>query len=235
MTDNFPPAAGPPPARPDQPRAADVVKDQASGLAQSGAAAGQHAAGVARDQAAEVAAEAGRQGRGLVRDAQGQLAQQAAAAQQRLAARLRALGDELASMAGPGAQRGAAATVAGQAASRARSAGQWLEDREPSEVLDDVQAFARRRPGAFLAVALGAGLAAGRLTRGLAAAHGDDGDGALVPAAPRQGSPAPGGGPLDAGGAFPAGAAGYAAGEVPDRATLRRPVPEAPGSDRGAR
>jgi len=41
-------------------------------------------------------------------------------------------------------------------------------------VLEDVKSFARRRPGAFLALAAGAGLIAGRLTRGLAAASSDE-------------------------------------------------------------
>jgi hypothetical protein len=36
-------------------------------------------------------------------------------------------------------------------------------------VLDEVRSFARQRPGAFLAIALGAGILAGRLARGLAA------------------------------------------------------------------
>jgi len=189
MTENFPRAAGPPPwpepLEPEPPPqheeqgAADVVRDQAVGLGQSGAAAGQHAAGITREQAAEVSAEVSRQGRDLLRDAQGQLAQQAASAQQRLAAGLRAVGDELTSMAGRDDQSGAAGRVARDAASRAHSAGHWLDAREPAQVLDDVRAFARRRPGTFLAAALAAGLAAGRLTRGLAAAHSDEDPDAL--------------------------------------------------------
>ena len=44
--------------------------------------------------------------------------------------------------------------------------GNRLDGREPSQILDDVRAFARRRPGAFLLGALAAGVVAGRITRG---------------------------------------------------------------------
>jgi hypothetical protein len=243
MTENIPPAAGrppwPEPLAPEPPQheqqgTAGAVRDQAGSLGQSGAAAGQHAAGVAREQAAEVAAEAGRQGRDLLRDTQGQLAQQAAAAQQRLAAGLRALGDELTSMAGRSDQRGLAGSVARQAASRAHSAGQWLDDREPAQVLDDAQAFARRRPGTFLAAALGAGLAAGRLTRGLAAAHSDDGDARLTPAGDRRAEPGLPQGTPDAPAAFPAGAGEHGTGVTAGQDARRQPGAQAPGGDRGA-
>ncbi len=58
----------------------------------------------------------------------------------------------------------------------ARSTGDaagWLDQRDPGSLLDEVKRFARRRPGMFLAVAAGAGLLAGRMTRGLAGGAGD--------------------------------------------------------------
>jgi len=121
-----------------------------------------------------VAAEAGRQGRDLLRQGQDQLGEQAAQGQQRLAAQLLSLSDQLRSMADGSGQSGVAADLARQAASRARDAGQWLGERGPAQVIDEVQSFARRRPAAFVALAAGAGLVAGRLTRGLKAAS-DDG------------------------------------------------------------
>jgi len=129
---------------------------------------------VAREQASGVAVEAGRQGRDLLHQAQGQLEEQAAQGQQRLANQLLSLSDELRSMAGASGQGGMAADLASQAASRVRSAGQWLDDRKPGQVADEVQSFARRRPAVFLALAVGAGLVAGRLTRGLKDASNDD-------------------------------------------------------------
>jgi hypothetical protein len=131
-------------------------------------------AGVAREQASGVAVEAGRQGRDLLRQAQGQLEEQAAQGQQRLANQLLSLSDELRSMADASDQGGMAASLASQAASRARHAGQWLDDRKPGQVADEMQSFARRRPAVFLALAVGAGLVAGRLTRGLKDANSDN-------------------------------------------------------------
>jgi hypothetical protein len=40
-----------------------------------------------------------------------------------------------------------------------------LEQRGPQGVMDDMSRFARRRPGLFLAGAVGAGFVAGRLVR----------------------------------------------------------------------
>jgi hypothetical protein len=77
-------------------------------------------------------------------------------------------------MADGSSQGGVAADLARQTASRARDAGQWLDGRKPAQVVDEIQSFARRRPGVFLALAAGAGLMAGRLTRGMKAASSDE-------------------------------------------------------------
>jgi hypothetical protein len=188
MTENYPPASAAPPGTMPSPEwgdplapppageqgTADIVKDQAADLGQSTVEAGKHSVGVAQEQTAAVAAEAGRQGKDLLRQAQAELGEQAAQGQQRLATELLSLGDELHAMADGSDQHGVAADLARQAATRARGAGQWLGDRSPAQLVDEVQSFARRRPGAFLALALGAGLVAGRLTRGIKAAHDDD-------------------------------------------------------------
>jgi ElaB/YqjD/DUF883 family membrane-anchored ribosome-binding protein len=171
----MPPLRGAPlPPLPPEQDTADVVKDQAADLGHSGVQAGKHTADVAREQAAGVAAEAGRQGRDLLRQGQDQLGEQAAQGQQRLAAQLLSLSDQLSSMADGSGQSGVAADLARHAASRTRDAGQWLGERGPVQVIDEVQSFARRRPAVFVALAAGAGLVAGRLTRGLKAAS-DDG------------------------------------------------------------
>ena len=188
MTDNYLPASTPPqrgeslpPASAEEQGTADVVKSQATDLSHSGIQTGKHVADVAREQASGVAVEAGRQGRDLLHQAQGQLEEQAAQGQQRLANQLLSLSDELRSMADASGQGGMAASLASQAASRARNAGQWLDDRKPSQVADEMQSFARRRPAVFLALAVGAGLVAGRLTRGLKDADSDNS--AAAPAA----------------------------------------------------
>jgi len=181
MTDNYLPASTPPqrgeplpPAPAEEQGTADVVKSQATDLSHSSIQTGKHVADVAREQASGVAVEAGRQGRDLLHQARGQLEEQAAQGQQRLASQLLSLSDELRSMAGASGQGGMAASLASQAAVRVRNAGKWLDDRKPGQVADEMQSFARRRPAAFLALAVGAGLVAGRLTRGLKDANSDD-------------------------------------------------------------
>jgi len=189
MTENYPPTAMPsqhgesrPPVLGKEQGTADLVKDQASDLGHSSVQAGKHVADVAREQASGVAAEAGRQGRDLLQQAQNQLEEQAAQGQQQLADRLLSLSDELRSMAASG-QGGMAADLAHQVASRASDAGQWLGDRKPGQVVGEMQSFARRKPALFLVLAAGAGLVAGRLTRGLKDASGDDSAATAPPAA----------------------------------------------------
>lgn len=147
----------------------DVAKQQAGDVAAGAADAGKHVAGVAQDQAQNVAAEATNQAKDLIHQTRGELTEQAAAQQKRAASALRALGDELGSMARSTDNPGVASDLARQAADRSGSIAAWLDDREPGHVLDEVTSFARRRPGAFLAIAAGAGLLAGRLGRGLTA------------------------------------------------------------------
>jgi hypothetical protein len=153
---------------------ADVVKDQAADLSHGSAQAGKHIAEVAQEQASGVVAEAGRQGRDLLQQAQQQLEVQAAQGQQRLAKQLLSLSDEFRSMADASGHSGMTADLAHQAASRVRDAGQWLDERRPGQVAEEMQSFARRRPAVFLALAAGAGLVAGRLTRGLKSASSDN-------------------------------------------------------------
>lgn len=183
MTQEYSAESAPPAQGADSPPrqgTAEMVRDQAAGLSQSTVQAGKHAADAAREQGSEIAAEAARQGRDLVRQAQDQLGDQAARGQQRLAATLHSLSNQLSGMADGSPQDGVAADLARQAAARADDAAHWLSSRQPAQVVDEVQSFARRKPGAFLALAAGAGLIAGRLTRGMRAASSDDQE----PAAP---------------------------------------------------
>lgn len=147
----------------------DVAKDQAAGVKDTAVDAASNVAGTARDQAGEVAGEARRQARDLLHEGRSQLHDQAGEQQQRAAQGLRSIGDELRSMADGSQQQGMASDLAHQAAERVSSVAQWLEGREPGQLLDDVRGFARQRPMAFLAIAAGAGVVAGRLGRGLQA------------------------------------------------------------------
>ncbi|MCW2547830.1 MAG: hypothetical protein JWN96_2290 [Mycobacterium sp.] len=181
-------SAPPAPTGEDVPSTADVAKDQAASVGHGAADAGQHVAVVAKDQAAQVTAEAGRQVKDLLGQAQGQLSEQAGIQQEKLVSGLQALRDELRSMAQNADPPGVGSDVARQAADRAGSIAGWLDGREPAALLDDVTAFARRRPGAFLAAAAGIGLLAGRLTSGIKAQPKAPGQTAATP--PKNPAPA---------------------------------------------
>ncbi len=172
----YPGAAQEPTGDRGEPSTADVAKDQAGAVAGSASDAGKHVAGVAGEQAGQVASEASQQVRDLVHQTRGELTEQAATQQKRVAGALRSLGEELHSMAQNSEQQGPATDLVKQAAERTGKVASWLEDREPGNVVDEVTRFARQRPGAFLAIAAGAGLLVGRLGRGLKAANDDDGN-----------------------------------------------------------
>lgn len=153
----------------EQPSTADAAKDQAANVAGGAADAAQHVAGVAQEQVGQVAAGAARQVKELIGQAQSELSDQAQVQQQRAASGLHSVADQLKAMATGSDQPGVASDLARQAAGKAHEFASWLENRDPGSVVDEVRSFARQRPGMFLAAALGAGLLAGRLARGLAA------------------------------------------------------------------
>ncbi len=147
----------------------EVAKDQAGQVADTAKQAGAQVAGTVKEQAGQVTAEAGKQAKQLLSQAQSEVTEQAAATQQRVAQGLHALADELTGMTKNSDQDGPATDLARQAADKAHQAAGWLADRDPGTLLDEVRSFARRKPGTYLAIALGAGVLAGRLTRGLTA------------------------------------------------------------------
>ncbi|GAA1624495.1 hypothetical protein ACFQY4_15475 [Catellatospora bangladeshensis] len=127
----------------------------------------------ATEQAKHVAQETGSQMRNLAGSATDELRGQAATQQERVASGLRTLADDLSSMrTGNGSDR-MAGELMQEVSSRAHRAADWLEHREPGQLLDEVRDYARRHPGTFLLGALAAGLVVGRLTRGIVAAGGD--------------------------------------------------------------
>ncbi len=147
----------------------DVAKEQAAKASEKAGAAAQQVAGVAKEQVGQVAGEVGDQLKSLITESKSEFADQAQTQQTRAASGLHSLADQLGSMAGGAKEQGVVTDVAHQAAQKAHQAASWLEDREPGAVLGEVRAYARRRPGMFLLVALGAGVVAGRFARGLSA------------------------------------------------------------------
>ncbi|WP_282944207.1 hypothetical protein [Cellulomonas endometrii] len=147
--------------------AAGTARDEASGLAHAAAGSGQDLLHEVKGQAGDVVSEATGQARDLLGEARAGLQGQASSQQAKAAAGLRSLGDELGRMADSSEQGGLAADLVRQVAGRTGTVATWLEDREPGDLLSEVANYARRKPGTFLVLAAGAGVLAGRLTRGL--------------------------------------------------------------------
>ena len=138
---------------------ATTTNDQGSTTDQA-----KHAASVASDEAKQVATDVRDQARGLLDETKNQVQDQSRTQRDRLVDTLRTFGDDLDGMAQD--RDGLASGAAREVAQRVRTISERLDGREPSELLDDLRSFARRRPGMFLAGALVSGVVVGRLLRG---------------------------------------------------------------------
>jgi hypothetical protein len=170
MTDYYPPSSqtGPTPQAQDSPS----MTDKASEAANQGKEAVGQVTQTAAEHAQEVKGEAVRQARDLAGEAREQLSSQVGQQHRSLVSNIRSLGSELGSMADSNSeQSGLATDLVGQARQRLDGVADWLDGRDPNQILDEVRNYARRRPGVFLLGALAAGVVAGRLTRGVVASH----------------------------------------------------------------
>ncbi|WP_457972751.1 hypothetical protein [Arthrobacter sp. D1-17] len=140
---------------------AQQASDSAGALAQA-----------AKTEVAGVAAGARSAAADLLSETRSRLSGQASSQQQKAASGLRSVSDQLHAMSRASDQPGAAADLIRQAAERSEAAAAWLGRGDPAALLDDVASFARRRPGTFLLLAAGAGVLAGRLSRGLSVGAG---------------------------------------------------------------
>lgn len=121
----------------------------------------------ASSEAQSVKREVGTQARRLMDQVGTEVGSQASEQQKRAANGLHGVGSQLRKMADQSGEQGMAIDLVSQAASRVDSAATWLDERDPGALLEEVKSFARRRPGLFIAIAAGAGIAAGRLTKAL--------------------------------------------------------------------
>ena len=144
---------------PTDPSTTGTTNDEGSTTDQA-----KHAASVATDEAKQVASDVRDQARGLLDETKNQVQDQSRTQRDRLVETLRTFGDDLDRMAQDG--NGLASGAAREVARRARTISERLDGREPSELLDDLRSFARRRPGMFLAGAVISGVVVGRLLRG---------------------------------------------------------------------
>ncbi|WP_345750800.1 hypothetical protein [Microbacterium rhizophilus] len=206
---------------------AEAAKHEAAEVKDTAKQEAGHVVDTAKQEASNVAHEAKSQAKHVYAQTRRELTDQAATQQQRVAEGLRSIGDELQSMARGSENPGMATEFVQQASTRLSDASSWLSQRDPGSLLNEVKSFARRKPGVFIAGALVAGLAAGRLTRALAENAKDEHDSGTGAANPTpggegargafgSGTPSPAGmstavDQTGAGAAYGAGAAGVAA------------------------
>lgn len=185
---------------------AQTAQDKASeGAALVGGKAAE-VGGTAKEQAANVVGEATSQARSLVGDLHDQIQGQAQSQTKSLADNVRRLAQELQEMSESGKPDSTMAGVARKIADGGNQAADRIEQRGPGGLVSDLQNFARRRPGAFLAGATMAGFLVHRAGKGVsAAASADSGTGHCS-------GPAAGTGDRTDGGAPPVGRAGIPAG-----------------------
>jgi hypothetical protein len=128
-------------------------------------------AGDVREEAQAVASEAATQVHSVVDSTRSALRSQARQGTERASGALGDLGSQLRALAeGDREGAGEVGRYANEAGARLRSMADRLNSKGFDGVVDDMQAFARRRPGAFLAIAAASGFVAGRLFRGAQAA-----------------------------------------------------------------
>jgi hypothetical protein len=142
-------------------------------------AAGQAASEVkdtAKEQVQRVGSEAKAQAGNVVSDVRDRVSEQARTQNDKLVGSIRQTADQLDEMRGDRPDS-PAATVVSRVADGGRQIADYLDRNGPEGVLREVQDFARRRPGAFLATALAAGFVVGRLGKGVAKADPDAGTG----------------------------------------------------------
>lgn len=130
----------------------------------------------AREAGSQVASTVGEQGRAVAREATTQVRDVAVELRERargevesqghrFAQSVRQLSNDLASMAEAGKPDSPVRGLVGQAADRGRHLADYLDERGFGGAVDELQKFARRRPGVFLAGAVLAGFAVGRVAR----------------------------------------------------------------------
>ncbi len=149
------PATGYVPPRQETRDVAEAVREASTDVAQT-----------VKDDIRTVAEEVGDQARHVTADAKDRIRQQAETQQQQWAERLSTISGDLRKMAAEQPETPARALV-GQMAERGSAFADYLGQRSPQQVLDEVQDFARRRPGTFVVAAAAAGFVVGRLGKGV--------------------------------------------------------------------
>jgi hypothetical protein len=151
---------------------ASAAQQEGSAVADKAMEAGRDVAQEAASQASAVASEAKNQLETLVHEAKDEFRTQVDMRGQQAADGLKTLSQQLSALAeGRPQDAGRVGTMVGEAQQRLQSYSDRLQQRGPQALLDDVTAFARRRPGVFLMGAVATGFVVGRIVRAGAAAN----------------------------------------------------------------
>jgi hypothetical protein len=183
--------------------AAGAAAEQSRQVAAAARRQGQDVAGTAKlqarevtstvkEQAAQFTQELSEQGRTLLEETRMQVEQQAETQTQQLARTLHRCGTETQALAdGRPEDAGATAQYAAQLADKLHELATGLENRGVSGLIEEVQDFARRRPGAFLVTTALVGFGGGRLLRSANSGGGEPAEEELMAVAPAPPRPAP--------------------------------------------
>lgn len=150
------------------------AKEKASEVAATAKDEAASVVDTAKEQTAAVTSEVKQQAEQLLGEVQSQLSEQATSQRDNLAQMLRSVSSELHDMSDRADQRGIGAEIVQRGGELSGQAAEFLEQREPHELLDELRGLARRRPGAFLVGAALAGVVVGRFARGMKGAHSSD-------------------------------------------------------------
>ena len=160
---------------------ATLAGEEAGKVADTATESVREVADEVRAQASAVAGQAKEQLEGLVGQAREEIGQQAQQRSEQAAGQLRTLSEQLVALAeGRPENAGSLSGLLYDAEDRVRSLASRLEERGPQGVTEDLSNFARRRPGLFLAAAVGVGFVIGRAARAGSSAQ-QAGDGAQSP------------------------------------------------------
>ncbi len=157
--------------------AADVAKTAAGKASEVAGSAVENikaVAGEASTQSKVVVAQAKDQVHSLAQQTKGELMTQADVKSQQAVSGLKTLSAQIAALRdGRPNDAGQLTQFVGEAEEKVSALAERIERGGPQGVLDDLTAFARRRPAAFVLGAIGAGFVAGRVIRSGAAAASD--------------------------------------------------------------
>ncbi|MEU0029795.1 hypothetical protein [Streptomyces sp. NPDC006335] len=158
-------------------QAAETAKEETSATADQARQAVGEVTTTAAEQAKAVAEEAHRQAGAAVQDLRSRAMEEAEGQTRRAAGVLRQWAQDLSELAEKAEGDSPARSLVVQVADRGHQAADYMDKQGVEGITDDLQRFARRRPGLFLGGALLAGLAVGRLGKvaGKAAQSGDGG------------------------------------------------------------